>query len=408
MEKALSKEKKYLPFIVGLALVCAAYLTLCALINLDLFEHSPYDSYTLQAMTWRSGRIDLEGEYPWLEIAKYEGRRYISFPPFPTILMLPLTFFFGEDTPSRLVSFAMVIISYAGGYFIARKHGACRPFAALCALFLVMGCNMAEFALYGGVWNIAQSMGFALTILAFGFAASDKRICRYFSLIAIACAVGCRPFQAFYVPVLLFIIGQHVLSETADKKAFIVEMLRLILVPFLIAVAYGVYNYIRFDNPFEFGHNYLPEFAEQSEHGQFSTAYMLQNLRNILRLPWFEDGLLVFPTAFGFAFYITNPLFILFAITAILTFIRRRQSAIDILFILTLLTHFLALLMHKSMGGVQFGTRYLCDLVPAMFFYWTLRRGSSKPEGALACFLIIFGIAMNLYGAWCFHVVLGV
>ena len=37
-------------------------------------EENPYRSYTLQACAWLDGRLDLGTDYPWLELAIYEGK----------------------------------------------------------------------------------------------------------------------------------------------------------------------------------------------------------------------------------------------------------------------------------------------------------------------------------------------
>ena len=50
----------------------------------------------------------------------------------------------------------------------------------------------------------------------------------------------------------------------------------------LAAAAMMGYNFARFGSVVEFGHNYLPEF-QRAEHGQFSLAYLLPNLLNLLR-----------------------------------------------------------------------------------------------------------------------------
>ena len=47
-------------------------------------EENPYRSYALQACAWLDGRLDLGKDYPWLELAIYEGKYYVSFPPFPS------------------------------------------------------------------------------------------------------------------------------------------------------------------------------------------------------------------------------------------------------------------------------------------------------------------------------------
>ncbi len=92
------------PAFAGMLLLMAlGYVLLHDLFGGTLLASSEWDSYTLQAMAWRQGRMDLGRNYEWLELAVYQGRYYVSFPPLPSVLMLPLTFVFGYETPSNLV-----------------------------------------------------------------------------------------------------------------------------------------------------------------------------------------------------------------------------------------------------------------------------------------------------------------
>ena len=398
--------RKSTAFLLGLIFVAGCYVALCGLLNLSLLEHSPYDSYTLQAMTWRGGHVALAHDYPWLEIAKYNGHLFISFPPFPSVPMLLLSFAFGDDTPSRLVSMAMVLFAYGMGYYIARRGGARPGWAAFMAAFLVLGCNLAEYGLYGGVWNVAQAMAFALTAAAFAGAVSGRKAGMFFSLVAIACAVGCRPFQAVYAPPLLAMIYLDLHKTRAAKRALL-AMLPMLAVPALIAAAYGAYNYVRFGNPLEFGHTYLPEFMKQSQYGQFSVHYMAENFNNILRLPYIKNGHLSFPTASGFAFWLCNPLFLLYGGYVLWRAVRREMQPVDWLLLVCVIVHFALMLTHKSFGGVQFGTRYLCDLVPAMYCFWAYKQGGRRIERGVAALVMTWAVAFNLYGAWWFHQLVG-
>ncbi|NLG36570.1 MAG: hypothetical protein GX549_01045 [Clostridiales bacterium] len=398
--------------LLGLLFVLIAYIGVCWLLGLNLTEHSVYDSYTLQAMTWRQGRIALQRDYPHLELAIYEGRYYVSFPPFPAVPMLLLTFVFGQNTPSRLVAMLLFVGSYLLGYRIARRHGQSDRNAALLSCFLTAGCNMMEVSLFGGVWNMAQVMGFFLTLAAVLGVESTRRSARGWGLVALACAVGCRPFQAVYVPLTLLMCWRAERREGTVRQA-LGRLAQLIIAPALIAVLYGAYNIVRFGNPLEFGHNYLPEFT-RSATGQFNLSNIPVNLRNILRLPWFENGLLLFPSASGFAFYIANPMFIAAALSAVVRThdprkgdrpagspSRRALDVIDGLILLLSAFHFVALLTHHSFGGVQFGTRYLCDLIPALYLF-TLRGRPWRLRGYEAP-LILWGIFFNIYGALVFH-----
>ena len=117
------------------------------------FAHSNYDSYTLQALAWREGRVSLGQDYPHLELAVYEGDWYVSFPPVPTLVQLPLTFLFGRETPDGLLVKLYVSAAFFVLYDYFRRTRRLRPWAAsLWALFLVFASDMVSVSLDGGVW----------------------------------------------------------------------------------------------------------------------------------------------------------------------------------------------------------------------------------------------------------------
>lgn len=383
-------------FIWGMLLVLLVYLAVAFLLKQPLFAPSAHDSYTLQAMHWRQGLIYLPdgADYDWLELAQYQGKYYVSFPPFPTVPMLLLSLVFGSRVPSMLVNLLMYLASYCLGYAMARRADYSDATSAAFGAFWVLGCNLLIIALFGGVWNIAQGMSFLLTMLFFyGMVRGTPRWLGA-GLICLACAVGCRPFQAAYVPLGLWIVYQKLRAEDHSFWHTLRRMIPYVIVPGLIAVAYGLYNYVRFDNPFEFGHTYLPEFQEAS-HGQLSVAYVGKNLRNIFRLPTFSENQLRFPDSYGFAFYLCNPMFLVFALRFAVAGFRRRLKSRDFVLLGCLLLHFFLLLLHKSFGAWQFGTRYLVDLLPAMgWFVLNQKTPIRISEGAL----MLFGVVFNAYG----------
>ena len=59
-----------------------------------LSEHTLYNHYALLADAWLHGRQDLPAGAPHYtgnnDFASFEGKTFISFPPFPSVLMLPL------------------------------------------------------------------------------------------------------------------------------------------------------------------------------------------------------------------------------------------------------------------------------------------------------------------------------
>jgi hypothetical protein len=87
-----------------------------------------------------------------------------------------------------------------------------------------------------------------------------------------------------------------------------------------------VYNIVRFDNLFEFGHNYLPEFLNTP---QFSLEYVPGNFLEILKLP---GGHRFWPEFNGTVFFLVNPAFILLAVRLV----QRRLDAKRIIYLICL------------------------------------------------------------------------
>ena len=359
--------------VVTLFAALLIYLFLAFLYGYNLFEHSPYDSYTLQALAWRSGRLSLDRNYDWLELAVYNGQYYVSFPPFPTVIMLFLSLFFGGDTPSMAVNLCFFLGSTAFAYLTVKRFGR-KPFeTAFIALFLTTGCNLLELSM--------------LPLILGPF--------------CIAAAVGCRPFQAVYVPYVLFRLYQQCQKRffAKEKQVSFPEVLRrmipYLILPALVAAAYAILNFARFGNIFEFGHNYLPEFS--TEGGvQFSAGHWLNNVKNIFRLPYFQNNQLIFPKAYGFAFYLCNPLFLIGLIETFRRFIRKSLDRVDIILLISMFLHINLLLLHRTFGGVQFGTRYLVDALPMLAFYTFSRKEKLTLVDWL---LMVWGIAFNFYGS---------
>ncbi len=380
--------------LIGLFILILLWRFCLLALGLDPFSHDPQDSYTLQALAWRMGLLHLPENIPQLELAVYQGHTYVSFPPVPTLPIWLLTFFFGEYTPNRMVNLIYFLSSYLVGYSLCRRYQKSDLSAAGWSFFLVAGCNLLNICWFGGVWYQAQALSFLLTLCAFRLLLEAKPLLLSAGLCCLALAVGCRPFQAVYVPVALYLVYNQL--QQCNKYSLprsLFHLLLLCLLPLFIGVAYGLYNFARFDSFLEFGHTYLHEF--QTYGPQFSLLYIKQNLQNILRLPFIQDGRLDFPRFYGFAFYLSNPLFLLTAVSLIRSITQKRMNMLDLLLVLSLLVHFFLLLLHRTFGGWQFGTRYLIDLCPVLFFL-TIRH----PEKTASSVYIVaaWGILFNLYG----------
>ncbi len=394
--RPVEKRRYMLLGLVGLLLLWLACLMA---LGIDPLSHDAQDSYTLQALAWRSGLLHLPQDVPALELAVYEGAYYVSFPPVPTLPLWALSFFYGENTPNRIVDLFYFLSSFLVGYSLCRRLGKTDGAAAVWAVFLVAGCNLLNLCWYGGVWYQAQALAFLLTLCAFRLLLNSSGFSLSMGLFALALSVGCRPFQAVYaIPALWMAYRRLKRQKGAAPLRSVLRLLPLCVPALLTGVGYGLYNLARFHSFFEFGHTYLPEFQRYGT--QFSLSYLPQNVKNVLRLPSVEGGRLTFPEFSGSAFYLTNPLFLLAAWAAVRGLVKRRLRALDWMLATCLALHFFLLLLHRTFGGWQFGTRYLIDLCPALFLL-SLRHPTKSRffTGAL----MLLGILLNLYGGLLFH-----
>ena len=356
-------------------------------------EENPYRSYALQACAWLDGRLDLGKDYPWLELAIYEGKYYVSFPPFPSLVLLPFAAVWGANTPDHWISLGFSIIGIIYAIRLYRAITGTYEMAEQYVLFLFLGNGYLFIALQGGwVWYMAQTMCFTFSLMSL-FYAANKHIGRAFAFLA--CAFGCRPMVVAYIPLILM-LG----TEKASVKTWMRKGYRLIPACMIIGF-YLMLNAARFDNPFEFGHTHLPEFVRSTE-GQFSLNYATKNFNQLFRLPQTggEHGMLIYDTYDCMAFWLIDPIIVSFMVMWLYALTRKRKACGLNLIIVpaTICVHLMIVCCHKTMGGYQFGNRYIVDMLPYVFYgLITYKQGVGKAEW-LNNPLFALGFSINLIG----------
>ena len=108
----------------------------------------------------------------------------------------------------------------------------------------------------------------------------------------------------------------------------------------------------------------------------------------------------------GTLFFLVNPVYILLVVSMI----RQKFGAKQLIYLLCLIAHMLLMLSHKTMGGWQFGSRYLVDMIPFMAVMimgdrTLARRSLDDKMPILPIALAAVGIIINLYGAAWFYTI---
>ncbi len=398
MKKWIQKiDLSYVALPLALLLV---FWVVAAFTGMWPWKENPYNSYTLQACSWLEGRLDLGQDYPWLELAIYEGKYFVSFPPFPSYILLPFALIFGAKTPDHFIALMVTMIGVIYAIKLYREIGKRRNDMEFWVLMLYLASGYLFVGMNGFVWFIAQSMSFTLSLMAMYYAIRGKG---GWSLAFWACAVGCRPMLALYGVLLVFILWkgwkkEHVTGTLLD---LLKQKWYWGIGVGLIALSYMLLNYARFGNIAEFGHNYLPEFTRTTT-GQFDLSYLKENLGHYFRLPLASQngGSLQFFSADGMAFWLIGPIFITIIAAWLYTIVKKRKGNLVLLLMLPILAgiHLLIICSHKTLGGWQFGNRYLVDMLPYLFIglLWWMPEDEKFMKWNIP--ILAFGFAINLIG----------
>lgn len=403
-EKAQMRWRQYALLALS---ILAAYAAVWMFTDRLPWTHTVYCSYALQAKRWLAGHLDLGQDYPWLELAVYQGRYYVSFPPLPTLLVMPFVLLFGVDgTPEYLITAAMSLIGAIQLLRLFSLYCKDERRALAWALLATIGSNFLLIGYNGDVWLMAQTCAFMFTSAALYYAATDAEGDGKWPLLWLACAVGCRPFNIVYLPLVAALLVHKFRKNGLTVFGALKKHWAWLVAPVLVGGAYMALNAARFGNPFQFGHDYLPEFTRSPDHLQFSLSYIPGNIRDkLLRLPVWSEGWLLFPKG-GFAFFITSPIYVLGLVRLIERCVRRRRGGeplpVKLLAVAgaCIALHLLALCAHGSMGGIQWGLRYTIDAIPAaaLGIGLMLDDGREGVTGFLLTPTLVFGLCLNLVG----------
>ncbi len=390
-----TESHRHFPLYFGAVLLVLLLIALHLLSGVTLLAPTPYDTYTRQAMAWRSGALHLSEDVPHLELAIFEGRYYVSFPPVPSLVLLPLTFLFGDAVPDALLMMLYALVMYFALVRLSLGRGHSPAASALHSVLFVSGSSLLPMLMTGAVWYHAQVLALVLTVLAVEqMSANSPTI----ALVLYALAVGCRPFNALYGPLLMlmYLCAEH--STGKQLWTRVRSLLPGVLLGLLIAFLYGWYNFARFGNVFEFGHNYLPEFSFQGGK-QFSFSHIGENIRTFLfGVPLANENGTLHLQRFGFSLLIANPAFLGLFSWALFDAFKRHISWKQAIILLVYAVHLLLLLSHRTFGGFQYGARYAVDCLPYVLLYW-LYRPRQNTSSPMMLGLLALGTVLAVWGS---------
>ncbi len=387
-----------------LLLACAAPAT--------LREHTPYNHFSLLAQAWLERRLDLGGAppsyAPGTDFANYQGRWFVVFPAFPSVLLLPLVAAAGsaERVADGRLFVLLAGVAPAVMFLVLERLRRLGESTRSELENLVLACLFCFGSVYffcslqGTVWFAAHVVAAALTALYLLFAIHGER-----PLLAGLClALGFATRAPLLLAAPLFVleaVRAARLPEPAGAGVFqqfdvprVARLVAWFALPLAVVGALTCWhNAARFDDAFEPGYRYLDIAWSRriAKWGLFDYHYLGRNLGVMLTsLPWLpaKTGP-VQVSGHGLALWVTTPLYLWLLVA-------RRWSPLSRSLLLCALLVALPSLFYQNTGWLQFGYRFSNDYAPLLFTLLALVGPPLRGGFMLAA---AFSVIVNFFGA---------
>jgi hypothetical protein len=385
----------------------------CATSAQRLLRPSPNNHYVYLAHAWLQGRLDIGGNPPgtndWAcfdtvmqgpcppgryafsgpDAERY--RWYVSFPPLPAVLLLPVVAVFGLRTLDALfwalfAGFAPTLLFIVLRFLreSGRSRRSPRDDLLVTTLFAV-GSVYYFVAAQGTVWFAAHVVAAAMICLYLLFSFGARRPVA--AGLVLGLAFLCRPAT-------LFLAAFFALQATTAANKERLRALAMFALPLAAVVSIAMWhNAVRFGDPFEFGHRFLQiRWRSRIETwGLFSTHYLPRNLTVFfLSLPWLiESNPFVRITRHGLALWFTSP-------NLLWSLWPKKPDATIVALWAAVLPTALCTMLYQNTGWVQFGYRFSLDYLPLLFVLVALGR---RRFGVAFWSCAAFAIVVNTFGA---------
>lgn len=340
------------------------------------------------------------------EIAGRSYIRYVSFPPFPALLMLPIVAVAGVAANDVVFTALWAGLNPALLYLLLgtlrrRNYSERTPLQDLW-LTVAMGLGSVYFfsSVIGQVWYTAHVLATTL-VIGYAWASLDARR-PYLAGLCLGLGFATRTPLGF---AFVFFVWEAVrahggwahLWRTKKIPLSLVKVCAKAALPALLIVALLLlHNYLRFEKLSEFGHKFLNITWQGriQRWGLFNYHFMSRNLATALVLMprILAKAPFVQVSQHGMSLLITSPfLWLLLR--------PRRGSPLAPGLWLTVLAVALPSLLYQNSGFVQFGYRFSLDYMVLLIML--LAVGNARLQTWWKA-MVVFAVGVNLFGALTF------
>lgn len=335
----------------------------------------------------------------------WHGKIYWSEGPFPAVLLMPFVALF--NIFHRLffqgyLSWALVL----GIVFYIFKLARTLSYSKEDSLLLAFGFTLGS--VFIGVASVSSSWFFAQVLTTFllfwGFYEFYCRKHKRWWLFGVICALILMT-RATAAPVFIF-FGLELWQTTRTSRQKLKKFAQLSSPVLVAVILVGLYNFLRFHNPFNGGyvHQLLyPASAESRSYGVFSLIHIPTNLYSaLLRTPdpvlrtgtsWTLKFPYIKNNVYGMSIFITSPYLLYLFSNKWSSFNTRARNLM-----VAALGSGLLVFSFYGVGLLQFGYRYSLDFLPELFLLFMImyRKNHRDLSRGMKALLIGSGV-FNFY-----------
>jgi hypothetical protein len=409
-----------------------------------LRQHSQYNHYVYLAQGWLHGRLALDGPPPnendWAKVDVFklkDGRelrgtygsrsggpsdrfyplrgasetvtdaqivsrtaiRYVSFPPFPAVLMAPFVAIWGLRFNDVLFTALWAGLNPVLLFFLLgnlRRRGLSKRSVGddlwLTAL-LGVGSVYYFCSVVGQVWFTALIVGVTLSI-GYAWASLDAErpaLAGLFFALGIATRGPWFVLPLFVCEAVRVSGGWPALRTREGWRALAPRLTRFAIPAAVIGVALAWHNWARFGSPFEFGHKFLNvQWQDRiGRFGLFNYHFLSRNLaaalvllpRIMTRAPFVKIS------QHGMSLLVTSP-------NLAYTVMPQERNHLTRPLWLTIAAVAIPSLLYQNSGYIQFGYRFSLDY---MIFFILLLALGNRPFTRLFKAFIVVAFVVNLF-----------
>ncbi|MFP2925460.1 glycosyltransferase family 39 protein [Pyxidicoccus sp. 3LG] len=258
------------------------------------FRRAPYagpNLYGLQAEAWLQGRLEVPG--PAEDLSLYGDRYYVAFPPFPSVVVLPVVALTGHArAPYHAVAVALSVLAAWVAWRILRRLDT--PVgdrwwlvAALLGGTAFWSCVVQSEA----VWFFAHVVATVCSLLALDEALGRAR--GPWAGLWVGLAFLSRQLCVYLIPFIALAVWLR--HAEAGRRKQVLQAGAVLAVAGMCTLAYLVLNDVRFGSPFDTGYAGMPliDFLGErvKRYGLFHPAYVPFNFFHMfLEGPHFVFG----------------------------------------------------------------------------------------------------------------------